>query len=186
MECNEKNYIKRLKRGKEDALEYVVDTYLPLVKGVTYKVLSPLNNEGIIDECINDVFLAVWNNSQKFTGETSDFRKWICAIAKFKAIDYYRKEIKKSETNLEDERLIHNNSVEDEVLALEGREELLELVNTLEPISRNMFVMKYFLGMKSDCIASKLGVTRASVDNKLSRGKKKLRSKLININLEVI
>lgn len=32
MKSNEKNYIKRLKRQKEDALEFVVDTYLPLIK----------------------------------------------------------------------------------------------------------------------------------------------------------
>ena len=39
MKSNEKNFIKRLKRQKEDALEFVVDTYLPLIKGITYKVL---------------------------------------------------------------------------------------------------------------------------------------------------
>ncbi len=45
MGCNETNYIKRLKKKKQDC--FIVDIYLPLVKGVTYKVLSPLKNEGI-------------------------------------------------------------------------------------------------------------------------------------------
>ncbi|MRS07664.1 RNA polymerase subunit sigma-70, partial [Bacillus anthracis] len=35
MKSNEKDYIKRLKRQNEDALEFVVDTYLPLIKGIT-------------------------------------------------------------------------------------------------------------------------------------------------------
>lgn len=69
MKCNENNYIKRLKKRKEDSLEFIVDKYLPLVKGLSYKILSPLQNEGIIEECINDIFLSVWNNSEKFTGE---------------------------------------------------------------------------------------------------------------------
>ena len=97
MACNENNYIYRLKRGKEDALEYIVDKYLSLVKGVTYKVLSPLRNEYLIEECINDIFLSVWINRSKFTGKSDEFRKWIAAISKYKAIDYYRKEIKKLE-----------------------------------------------------------------------------------------
>ena len=33
MKSNEKNFIKRLAAAKEDALEFVVDTYLPLHKG---------------------------------------------------------------------------------------------------------------------------------------------------------
>ena len=90
MKCNETNYIQRLKNHKDDALEYIVDKYIPLVKGIAYKVLSPLKNEWIIEECINDVFLSVWNNSDKFNGNNDDFKKWIFKIAKFKAIDYYR------------------------------------------------------------------------------------------------
>ena len=51
MKSNEKNYIKRLQRQKEDALEFVVDTYLPLIKGITHKVLLPVQNDGLIEEC---------------------------------------------------------------------------------------------------------------------------------------
>lgn len=61
MSCTEKNYISRLKNGKENALELIVDKYLGLVKSAVYKVLSPLERDGIIDECVNDVFLSVWN-----------------------------------------------------------------------------------------------------------------------------
>ena len=91
MRVNNSNYLKRLKNKKEDALEFIVDKYLPLVKGVTFKVLYSVGNNEVMEECINDIFLSIWNNSHKFNGDDDDFRKWICAIAKFKAIDYYRK-----------------------------------------------------------------------------------------------
>ena len=70
MKSNDKNFINRLQRQKEDALEFVVDTYLPLIKGITYKVLFPLENDGVIEECINDIFLSIWNNSNKFHGDS--------------------------------------------------------------------------------------------------------------------
>ncbi len=74
MKSNEKKFYKKDYSGKkEDALEFVVDTYLPLIKGITHKVLLPIQNDGLIEECINDIFLSIWNNANKFHGEPSDF-----------------------------------------------------------------------------------------------------------------
>lgn len=56
MKSNDSNFIQRLQRQKEGALEFIVDKYLPLIKGITNKVLGPLNNEGVMEECFNDVF----------------------------------------------------------------------------------------------------------------------------------
>ncbi|WAG58891.1 hypothetical protein [Clostridium estertheticum] len=50
MKSNEENYIRRLKNRKEDALEFIVDKYLALVKFTVYKVLSPLKRDGIIED----------------------------------------------------------------------------------------------------------------------------------------
>lgn len=99
MKSTEKNFIRRLKRKKEDAIEYVVDTYLPIVKAVVYKVLGPLQTDADIDECISDVFLSVWENGDQFEGGPADFKKWICMVAKYKAIDQYRRVGKKEIEN---------------------------------------------------------------------------------------
>ena len=186
MRCTEKNYISRLKKEKEDSLEFIVDKYLGLVKSAVYKVLSPLERDGIIDECINDVFLSVWNNANKFNGEELDFKKWIYKIAKFKAIDYYRKEIKNSDVSLEDKEISTNRLVEEEIINTENRNELIELINTLEPLDRDIFIMKFFLGIKSDDIAKKLELSRAAIDNRIYRGKKKLSKEATKLKLEVV
>jgi len=148
MKSNEENYIRRLKNKKEDALEFIVDKYLALVKSAVYKVLLPLKRDGIIEECINDVFFSVWNHSNKFKGEEVDFKKWIYKIAKFRAIDYYRKEIKNTEVSLE-QSISGDKSVEEEIISTEEIEELIVLINSLEPIDRDIFVMKFFLDVKS-------------------------------------
>ncbi|OOM14604.1 sigma-70 family RNA polymerase sigma factor [Clostridium saccharobutylicum] len=186
MRCTEKNYISRLKKGKEDALEFIVDKYLGLVKCAVYKVLSTSDKNGIIEECINDVFLSIWNNSDKFTGEEVDFKKWIFKIARFKAIDYYRKEVKNLNLSIEDREISANELVEEEIIKEEERSELINLINTLQPMDRDIFVMKFFLGVKSDDIARKFGLTRAAIDNRIYRGKKKLNEKISRLNLEVV
>lgn len=186
MSCTEKNYINNLKKGKEEALEFIVDKYLGVVKSAIYKVLLPLERDGIIEECINDVFLSVWNNAEKFTGEEVDFKKWIYKIAKFKAIDYYRKEIKNSDVSLEDKELTTNKLVEDEVITMEDRNELIKLINTLEPLDREIFIMKFFLGLKSEDIAKKFKMSRTAIDNRIYRGKKRLCKEVMRLNLGVM
>jgi RNA polymerase sigma-70 factor, ECF subfamily len=183
MRSNESNFIHRLQRQKEDALEYIVDNYLPLIKGITYKVLSPLNNNGVIEECINDIFLSIWNNSKKFSGDSNDFKKWVCAIAKFKAIDYYRKASKQIEITSDKMVLNVEKSAEEELLSVENKNELIKLINQLEPLERDILIMKFFLGLKSEEISIKLGLTKASIDNRIYRGKKKLNQKAANLRI---
>ncbi len=179
MKINDQNYIRQLQCNDEDALDFIIDKYLPLVKGVTYKVLSPIGNKGVIDECVNDVFLSIWNNATKFSGtEVNDFKNWVCAIAKFKAIDYYRKysrnvEITSDYLEVNEEE----NSAEDELILQENREELVRLLNHLDPVDRDIFIMKYFLGLKSSEIAKKLNLTKAAIANRIYRGKKTLNEK---------
>ncbi|MGG1636634.1 sigma-70 family RNA polymerase sigma factor [Paenibacillus sp. FSL K6-3182] len=182
MKSNDKNFIQRLKRQKEDALEYIVDTYLPLIKGVTYKVLSPLENEGVIEECMNDILLSIWNNSNKFHGDSTDFRKWICAIAKFKSIDYYRKNSKRVEFTTNEMELSSEKSAEEELIMLEDKTELIQLIHLLEPVDRDIFIMKFFLGLKTEDISAKLDLTKSSIDNRIYRGKKTLYTKAMQLN----
>jgi RNA polymerase sigma-70 factor (ECF subfamily) len=182
MKSNDANYIQRLQRKKEDALEYIVDQYLPLMKGITYKVLSPLGNDGIIEECINDIFLSIWEHAHKFSGDSTDFRKWICAIAKFRAVDYYRKHNKLTSHFSQEQEIGTGESAEDELIRMEDRSELIKLIHLLEPVDRDIFIMKFFLGFKTGDIAAKLGLTKASIDNRIYRGKKKLNDKATNLN----
>lgn len=186
MKLNETNYIKKLKNGDEKALDYIVDQYLPLVKGTVRKILMQFNDSGLIEECINDVFLSVWNNADKFKGKTEDFKKWIFAISKFKAIDYYRTKIKGTEVVLDTIEILGDTSAEDELVILENKNEMMRLINDLAPVDRKIFVLKFILGYKSTEIAEKLNITKAAVDNRIYREKPKLRKKFIKSNLEVI
>jgi RNA polymerase sigma-70 factor (ECF subfamily) len=186
MKSDEKNYIKRLKAGHEDALDYIIDNYLPLVKGAVYKVLGVFKDEGLLEECINDVFLSVWNNAGKFQGDNTNFKQWIFAVSKFRAIDFYRKKIKNAEMILDAIEISSEKSIEDEIVTKENEKEILKLINELEPMDREIFILKFFLGYKAEEIAIKLNVTKASIDNRIYRGKKKLKEKVLNLKLEVV
>ncbi len=177
MRVDENNYIKELKRGNEDALNFIIDIYLPLVKGITYKVLSKYSDKQLMEECINDIFMAVWNNSKKFNGEKNNFKSWIAKISKFKAIDYYRKISKKVEVPSYDIDLGYKIHVEDDILNSENKKEIINLINTLDNLDRDIFIMKYFMGMSVRSICKEKGITESAINNRVYRCKRKLKEK---------
>ena len=69
---------------------------------------------------------------------------------------------------------------------MEDREELLMLINQLEPLDQKVFIMKYLLGMKTEEIGDKLGLTRAAIDNRVYRGKRNYNKMLRILVLEVV
>jgi RNA polymerase sigma-70 factor (ECF subfamily) len=174
MRITSENFIKHLKRKREEALEYVIEEYIGIVKAIIYNSLQSYNDPQSVEECINDTFLGVYDNSRQFEGNQEDFRRWICTIAKFKAIDKQRK-LSKSEI-VTDINEIKNavKSAEEEFLIWSSTEDILKMMTQLEPVDRDIFTMKFFLNMKNEEISQHLGLTKASVDNRLYRGKKRL------------
>lgn len=171
MKANETNFIKRLQSGKEDALDYIVDRYLPLLKSVVRQVLGPIQQEELIGECVNDVFLSVWQNAMRFRGDDENaFKNWICAVAKYKAIDYYRKEAKNFEITSEFLEIPVQTATEDDM-----EDTVNDLLQQLEPTDRKIFIMRYLLGFSAEETAEQLNLSKSAVDNRVYRGKKMLR-----------
>lgn len=176
MKCNATNFIIRLKKQKEDALEYIIEQYSPLVHAICNKILFHIGNDAI-DECMNDVFFTVWQHGKKFKGDPIDFKKWIGMITKYKAIDRFRQYEKHRVREQSDEHLHERSDSKDVQMHLLKKEEkniLLLALSTLPEIDRDIFMMKYFLLLSTAEIADSLGLSISAVENRLYRGKKKL------------
>lgn len=184
MRINEQNFIKYLQAGKEDALDYVIDHYLPLIKAIVLKTLGPLSKNDISKECCNDILFSIWKNAKKFSGNATDFKKWVCVIAKYKAIDFYRAELKKKEiasfVNLAEpiDLTTSNHST------LENKEYIQSILSKLKPLDQKIFIMRYLLDFDTEEIARQLQMTKSAIDNRLYHGRKKIKKDLGGIPIE--
>ena len=174
MKITSDNFIKHFKKGKGSALEYVIDKYIGIVKAVIYNNFKVDKDPQYMEECVSDTFHGAFENARQFKGGADDFQKWICTIAKYKAIDKQRQLSRAPLTSEINEQDHVVNSAEEEYLSKESTLELLKMMSQLEQIDRDIFTMKYFLNMRSQDIADQLGLSKAAVDNRLYRGKKKL------------
>ncbi|WP_285399693.1 sigma-70 family RNA polymerase sigma factor [Lysinibacillus sp. fls2-241-R2A-57] len=170
------DFIEGLQRHDEKALKYVVEHYLGFVKAIALKILEKPLDYMLVEECINDVFLLIWQKSNYFTGDEADFKKWIGMITKYKAIDIYRKQQKRLATLPIDNipPPIASDNIEQQLDKLYAKELLLLEIMHLPDLDRELFLMRYYLEYSNSEIAEILHISKSAVENRLYRGKKKL------------
>ncbi|MDN7242781.1 sigma-70 family RNA polymerase sigma factor [Planococcus sp. N028] len=171
------DFIVRLKRKDEEALNYMIDTYMPFLKGICQHILTKSCGQQAAEECLNDVLLAIWQKAHQFEGDAADFRKWAGMITKYKAIDNYRRHAKHQQRESTTDEIRNDGrtyDTEDAVLQKEAREEMLFQLHELPEADRELLLMKYYLDLSNSEIAAVLGVTVAAIENRLYRGKRKL------------
>lgn len=63
-----------------------------LYGGLVYRYVGLyIRDRGAVDEIVSDVFMALWNNRRSLQ-QISNFQGYVYRIAKFKAVDYIRKD----------------------------------------------------------------------------------------------
>ncbi|NLI93015.1 MAG: sigma-70 family RNA polymerase sigma factor [Peptococcaceae bacterium] len=180
MEINGTNYVAQMKKKNRRALEFAMDTYSNLVYSVVRSVLKAGFCEPYVEECINDVFLSVWNNMESFDQTKGDFKCWIAAIAKYRAIDYQRKLSRQNSVEFFDDNELYDElTTENIVVSKENRKELLMAIRDMNDQDREIFIRRYFLSEGIENIARTFSVDRNVVDQRLSRGRKFLKEKLV-------
>ena len=183
---NENNFIQQLKMRNAAALDFAVDNYSSLVFKVVRSVLSSSFYSQYIEECVNDIFLSAWNNIESFDEEKGNFRYWITAVAKYKAIDYKRKLFRQSTSEcIDDYSLSDEDSTENILVSKETKKELLKAINDMKDEDREIFIRRYFLYEDIENIAKTFGVDRNLIDKRLSRGRKFLKEKLVLLKGEI-
>lgn len=189
MKITEQNFVQELSRRNEQALEYVMIHYGGLVKSVTHRYLNILSQYE--EECISDVFFAVWNNIDSFRPERNPFANWIAGIARLKALDYKRKYARQlMERSLEQTDNILSRQPQDTEMSFSGESpesiqtqflkefsrETQEILACLKPRDQELFLKLYVEEKSFDEISQETGTEKSVLYNRLSRSKRKLRN----------
>ncbi len=165
-------YIKIIRGCKRGKLKYQEMLYRQFYAYGMSVSLRYSNTREEATEILNDSFLKVFNNLNKYDTK-KPFRSWFRRIIINTSIDYYRRDIKKiKKNNIDDyESLTYNqNQIEN----LEA-EDILKLLNSLPKIQKIIFNMYEIEGYKHEEIAKKFNISESTSRANLSRAKKKLR-----------
>ncbi|MGM8215971.1 sigma-70 family RNA polymerase sigma factor [Bacillaceae bacterium W0354] len=177
MRITEENVVEQLILKNEESLTFVLQTYGGLLHAVIRKYLH--RNQHDIEECLADVLVSIWFNIQSFDSTKNEFKQWIAAIARYRAIDYLRKS--EQERNLVS-AVEHNEKIANESSSDSDIYDLEDLIKSLSEVEQHIFRKYYFENMPTSEIATHYNTKQSWVHNKLSRGRKKLKDRLLRRN----
>jgi RNA polymerase sigma factor (sigma-70 family) len=170
----EHNVVQHLRRKNEKAITFIIHLYGGLISSIIKRHLNYQQQD--YEECLDDVLLSVWNHIECFDPSRNSFKQWIAAIAKYKAIDYRRRQmIYNNKQQLVSEVNETSYSATGYVEDATSVEELFEQLSAIE---RSIFEQYYLVGTPTGEIAEQWNTKESWVYNKLSRGRKKLRNYL--------
>jgi len=156
--------------------------YTQCLDRVYYTIRRYVSDEFFIENIIQDTFIKVYKNIDRYDHKIAKFETWITSIAIRESINHLRK--KKFEFNaLEDSP----NLVEKEASPLENlqAEDVLATLTCLPETHRSVFSMYEIDGYSHKEIGNLLGVTESTSRSYLTRAKIMFREHLTNMNYAI-
>ncbi len=175
MEDNE--ILLDLINGEQFALDNLSRAYGKLIYGVINKVLCNYSEINDVDECFNDVLIALWRNIDCYDNTKGSLKNFLISVAKYKAIDYKRK-ISKRKINLELKEEIVSIGINENIEV--DNEEFYMLLESLKEEDKKIFIKRYLLDESIEKISEELSLSKDLVYKRLSRGRDKIKNQLIN------
>lgn len=153
----------------------MTDLYRKYHYGVRSFVKRKIEDEDVVDEITNDVFMAGISGWENFDHKCSEF-SYLCAIAKHKIIDYYRKKKLKtilfSANPLFEEIADQALSPERDVLKSELTHEIEKTLTDLKEGYGKLLRLKYIDGWKIQKIAEFTKLSIKAVESRLVRARR--------------
>ena len=167
--------IRGIRNRDGAAMAALMAAYTRLLWKVAGEVLCGAGGEADAEECIADVYIALWERPESFDPTRGTLKSWLCMTARCKAIDRYRALSRSRTVPIDEVMEAVTDGVQETVMREETCRELSEAVASLDEAERDIFLRRYEAGQKPRTIAKALGLTVKQVDNTLYRTKQKLR-----------
>jgi len=177
---NDRDIVASFFERRESALTAVSDKYSRLYISILRETLS---DERDIEECANDVLLALWDSIPP--NAPSDLASYVCKIARRIGIDKYRYNSREKrgggytlmlselEESVPDPSPDANIGItcDSEIT----REAIGTFIKSLDTETRVLFVRRYFYFESTKALADRFGMSENVVSVRLFRARKKLK-----------
>lgn len=177
---NDEKLVRLIKHNPSGGLSAAVEQYGPLVKTVVVRIVGH-ENQRDVEECVSDVFVELWKSIDNYNPEKGLLKNYIISIARHVGINTYRRKLNREELiPLEEDILCVDVDLTNTVSRAINKDIIKETIHSLPHPDKDIFIRRYFLFESVKEIASLLGLSPKAVENRLYRGKDKLREALLN------
>ena len=175
--------VERALVGREECFEELVRRYQRPIAAYTYRLVG--NYESALD-LTQDVFIKIYSSLHRYRPEYK-FSTWIYKIAHNAAVDHLRRNAVREQSIVAQsdgetyDLPIESNLPTPEQLSerAERRSEIEALVSQLQPIYRELVVLRHAQDLSYDEIAEVTNLPLGTVKNRLFRAREALREMLL-------
>ncbi|GGA77167.1 RNA polymerase sigma factor [Ornithinibacillus halotolerans] len=147
--------------------------------------LSIIKDPGFAEDIVQETFIKAWRKVDSIQ-EEEKIGSWLSVIAKRTAIDMLRQVENKHPALLDEEYLMNigdnsNGHVEKEVEILFLTKEINQCIRSLQPIYRDVLLLKINYELKGVEIARRLNLAVPTVKTRMLRARRQLQEMITNI-----
>lgn len=176
--ASDSGLVLALARYQQPALGEVYRRHAGAVFGLSKRLL---NDQAKAEEVVQEVFLRLWNQPERFDPERGSLRSFLLAQAHSRSVDVLRAETSRRKREERDAREAAHGGydLDREVwdMALAGH--VREAMQQLHPSERAAVELAYFGGRTYREVATELGEAEGTVKSRIRSGLKRLRAELV-------
>jgi RNA polymerase sigma-70 factor, ECF subfamily len=181
-ECSDAVLVVAISRYRQDALAEAYRRHAGAVFALARRLLI---DAALAEEVVQEVFLRIWNQPEKFDPERGTLRSYLLAQCHGRSVDLLRSETSRRRREERDARRTAEDGydLEHEVVDLAVAERVKEALATLPEIEREAIALAYFGGHTYREVADLLDQPEGTVKSRIRTGLKRLRTELVGAGI---
>jgi RNA polymerase sigma-70 factor (ECF subfamily) len=178
--CSDEELLQRIAQQDRSAMTELYDRYERVVFGFALRTVS---DRGQAEEVVQDVFMRVWRNAQRYDPQLAKVSTWMLTVTRRCAIDALRKSARRPASDLtQDEQLnlvpATEPGPEARASAVAVRDIVASALQSLPRDQRVALERMYYQGYTQSEIAEEFGIPLGTVKGRIRLGLARLREQL--------
>jgi RNA polymerase sigma-70 factor (ECF subfamily) len=177
-EREDRDLMRRVANRDGGALSGLFERHAPVTLGLLQRILG---GRGEAEEVLQEVFLQIWMQADRYDGARSTPRGWILMLARSRALDRLRRR----ESARRREEIAGEETGEavsplgtERLESLEVKRQVSSALGSLSPDQRRCIELAFFEGLTHTQIAERLEAPLGTVKSRILLGMNKLRQAL--------
>ena len=180
--CSDAVLVVAISRYRQEALAEAYRRHAGAVFALSRRLLL---DAALAEEIVQEVFLRLWNNPEKFDHERGSLRSYLLAQCHGRSVDLLRSETSRRNREERDLRRTAESGydLEHEVVDMAVAEQVQEALTTLPDLEREAIALAYFGGHTYREVAEMLDQPEGTVKSRIRTGLRRLRTELVGAGL---
>jgi RNA polymerase sigma factor (sigma-70 family) len=178
-DARDRDLLRRVARGQEDAFRELFGKYAPTARALAVRILR---RPFLADETVQEAFLALWRHPQGYERDRGSVRAWLMSTVHHRAVDLVRREEahrRRMEGALPDP--VPEDPAEQAVQAVGVPEERAAVRTALADLpteQRQVIELLYFEGLTQSQVAQRTGLPLGTVKSRVLLAMRRMRAAL--------